>query len=134
MNLHLGAFQNAWRFTTYCRPIGKKGRKDCEGKGTQDDGIGVNKSIPFPHSPHSRAHVRVCVGGAPGNRRSYHEIQPTKQVNIMKRKSIFKENNVLILNGATRINGNTDLILKTIIENSKNTEVKINYICWLKEG
>ncbi len=46
----------------------------------------------------------------------------------MKRKSIFKENNVLILNGATRINGNTDLILKTIIEKSENTEVKINQI------
>ena len=46
----------------------------------------------------------------------------------MKRKSIFKENNDLILNGATRIHCNTDLILKTIIENSENTEVKINQI------
>lgn len=54
--------------------------------------------------------------------------QQTKQVNTMKRKGIFKANNVLILNGATRINGNTDLILKTIIESSENTEVKINQI------
>ena len=46
----------------------------------------------------------------------------------MKRKGISKANNVLILNGATRINGNTDLILKTIIESSENTEVKINQI------
>ena len=47
----LGAFQKAWRFTTYGRPIGKKGRKDCEGKGTKDDGmIDGNKSIPVPHS------------------------------------------------------------------------------------
>ena len=54
-------------------------------------------------------------------------IQQTKQVNTMKRKGIFKTNNVLILNGATRINGNTDLILKAIIESSENKEVKINH-------
>ena len=55
-------------------------------------------------------------------------IQQTKQANTMKRKEFLKTNNVLILNGATRINGNTDLILKTIIESSENTEVKINQI------
>ena len=45
----LGAFQKAWRLTTYGQPIGKKGRKDCEEKGTQDDGmIDVNKAIPVP--------------------------------------------------------------------------------------
>ena len=42
----------------------------------------------------------------------------------MKRKA----NNVLILNGATRINGNIDLILKTNIESSENTGIKIHQI------
>jgi multimeric flavodoxin WrbA len=42
----------------------------------------------------------------------------------MKRKEL----NVLILNGATRVNGNTDTILKTIIKSSKNSEVKIKQI------
>ena len=55
-------------------------------------------------------------------------IQQTKQVNTMKKKRIFKANNVLILNGATRLNGNTDITLKTIIKSSENTEVKINQI------
>lgn len=46
----------------------------------------------------------------------------------MKRKGILKANNVLILNGATRLNGNTDTTLKMIIKSSENTEVKINQI------
>jgi len=42
---HLGAFEKAWRFTTHGQPIRKKGRKDRERKGTQDDGMTyVNKS------------------------------------------------------------------------------------------
>lgn len=46
----------------------------------------------------------------------------------MKKKEACNTNNVLILNGATRINGNTDIILKKIIEGSENTEVIINQI------
>ncbi len=46
----------------------------------------------------------------------------------MKRKESLKTNNILILNGATRINGNTDIILKSIITSSENTGVKIKQI------
>lgn len=46
----------------------------------------------------------------------------------MPEKEISKTNNVLILNGATRINGNTDLILKNIFNSSANTAVKITQI------
>lgn len=46
---HLGAFQTAWHFTTHGQPIGKTGRKNCERKATQGDGIVyINKSIPVP--------------------------------------------------------------------------------------
>jgi multimeric flavodoxin WrbA len=40
---------------------------------------------------------------------------------------------VLILNGATRTNGNTDLMLKTIVEGSANPAVEINQIILRKK-
>jgi len=46
----------------------------------------------------------------------------------MGKNEISKAHKILILNGATRINGNTDLILKNMIKSSTNTAVEINQI------
>ncbi|NNG00551.1 MAG: flavodoxin family protein, partial [Desulfobacteraceae bacterium] len=46
----------------------------------------------------------------------------------MNKNDAIKDNHVLILNGAIRINGNTDTILKTIVEGAVGTGININQI------